>query len=46
MPTCSEVIVAQGRTSLAFQPVTPGDYFEFTAYCVLNGDDRVHPEDK
>jgi hypothetical protein len=30
--------------SLAFQSVAPGDYFEFTPDCVLNGDYRVHLE--
>jgi len=32
--------------SLAFQSVAPGDYFEFTPDCVLDGDYGVHLEYK
>jgi hypothetical protein len=38
--------MTQGRMSIAFQSVAPGDYFEFTPDCVLNGDYRVHLEHK
>jgi hypothetical protein len=38
--------VYQGRLLLAFQSIAPGDYFEFTPDCVLNGDYRVHLKDK
>jgi len=36
----------EGKKSLAFQSVAPGDYFEFTPDCVLNGDYRVYLEHK
>ena len=41
-----ERVAPQGRMSLAFQSVAPGDDFEFTPDCVLNGDYGVHFEYK
>ena len=45
-PYPDQLAVTQGRMSLAFQSVAPGDYFEFTPDCVLNSDYRVHLEHK
>ena len=38
--------VTQGRMSLAFQSVAPGDYFQLAPDCVLNADHGVHLEYK